>query len=163
MATDEAKKENALRMALVMLQVLTSEVYDTLGESSMALANGMGEAMLAMFEKEQGLEVGGEDPIAIGKEVDRILVDEYGFADEIALVPIETGVADIKVKACRNTFFCDKMLVSGMKTPFICPAMLTCKTALVHMGFKEQITYERWQEGKGCIFHFRRLSYNKPA
>jgi hypothetical protein len=163
MATDDAKKENALRMAAVMLQVLASEVYDTLGESSMALANGMGEATLAMFEKEQGLEVGGEDPIAIGKEIDRILVDEYGLAEEIVIVPIETGVADMKIKSCKSTFMCDKMVASGMKVPFTCPAMLTCKTALAKMGFKEQITYDRWQEGKGCIFHYKRVSFNKPA
>jgi hypothetical protein len=157
MANDEAKKANALRMVRLMLQVLTSEVYDTLGDSSMALAGGMGEAMLAMFEKEQGLEVGGEDPLAIGKEIDRILVDEYGFADEIALVPITPGVADIKVKGCTNTSFCDKLVASGVKTPFICPVMLSCNSALVHMGLVDRISIERWQEGKGCIVHFKRV------
>ena len=160
MATDEAKKANALRMTQLMLQILSSEIWDTLGESSMALTGGMGEAMLAMFEKEQGLEVGGEDPLAIGKEINRILADEYGLAEEITLVPIETGVADIKAKGCHNAYFCDKMIASGVKIPIVCPVMLSCNTALSHMGYKEKINIERWQEGKGCIVHFKRLSFS---
>jgi hypothetical protein len=163
MATDEAKKENTIRRLKLMVQVMTTQIYDILGESSMALAGGMGEAMLAMFEKEQGLELAGEDPVSVAKEVDRILVDEYGIADEISLVSIETGVADIKCKGCKSTAFCDNIVASGVKIPFICPVMLTCNAALSKIGYKEQFTYERWPDGKGCIFHVKRIGYEKPA
>jgi hypothetical protein len=155
MATDEAKKANAQRMMMLSMKVLISEVWDTLGDSSIALADGMGDAVLAMMEKEQGLEIGGEDPAAIGKEIDRILVDEYGLANEVTLESDGTTFADTKISGCHNTQFCDQLVASGVKMPFICPVMLVSASLLKQKGIKAHITYERWQAGKGCIFHLK--------
>jgi hypothetical protein len=154
MATDEAKKINALRMTSLSLEVLAEEVWDTLGESTMALSRGMGDAILAMFEKEQGLEVAAENPEAMGKEIERILVDEYGYAQEITLVVDAKMNADFKVKGCINTAFTDKLLKAGVKTQFTCPVMLVTGAAMRQLGMKGHVNIERWQEGKGCIIHF---------
>jgi hypothetical protein len=157
MATDEAKKMNALRMTSLSLEVLAAEIWDTLGESSMALANGMGDAILEMVEKEQGLEIAGEDPVAVGKEINRILSDEYGYTQEITMVTEPNVGSDVKAKGCLNTTFCDKLIKSGVKTPFTCPIMLLGSAALRQMGLKYRITIDRWPEGKGCIIHYKRL------
>ena len=110
-------------------------------------------AVLEMMEKEQGLEVAAEDPLALGKEIERILVDEYGLAHEIT---IETDMVntDIKVRSCNNTSFCDQLVASGVKTPFICPVMLATSAALRKIGYQGHAKIERWQEGKGSIVHF---------
>ena len=63
MATDDAKKANAQKMMMLSMKVMISEVWDTLGDSSMALSHGMGDAILEMMEKEQGLEIAAENPI----------------------------------------------------------------------------------------------------
>lgn len=154
MATDEAKKANAQRMMMLSMKVLISEVWDTLGDSSLALVDGMGEAILEMMEKEQGLEIAGEDIPAIGKEIDRILVDEYGLAGEVSLevAPDQTS-GKTKIQGCHNTHFCDQLVASGVKTPFICPVMLVTTALLKDKGIKARISYERWQDGKGCIFN----------
>ena len=156
MATEEAKKENALRLTSLCLEVLASEVWDTLGDSSMALANGMGDAVLEMIEKEQGLEIAGEDIADIEKEMDRIAAVEYGFAQEISIENTPDG-ANEKVKGCTNTYFCDKLIKAGVKTPFICPMMLSGSALLRRLGIKDRIQIERWQDGKGCIIHYRHI------
>lgn len=153
MATDEAKKMNALRMAALSLEVLATEVWETLGETSMAMSHGMGDAILEMMEKDQALEIAAEDPLAVGKEIERILVDEYGLAQEIT-IKTDMVHTDLFVKTCTATFFCDKMVQNGVKTPFTCPAMLATSAAMRKMGYKGRVSIERWQEGKGCIVHF---------
>lgn len=159
MATDEAKKLNALRMTTLSLQVLAAEVWDTLGDSSMALANGMGDALLEMLEKEQGLEIAGEGPAVIGTEINRILVDEYGYANEISM--IVDGTSDnpsgavVSVKGCINTANTDKLLKAGVKIPFICPMMLIGNALLRRVGMNVRINIERWPEGKGCKIHYK--------
>jgi hypothetical protein len=157
MATDEAKKANAQRMMMLSMKVLISEVYDTLGDSCMALSHGMGDEILKMMEKEQGLEIAAEDPLALGKEIERILVDEYGLAHEIT-IKTDMVKTDINVKGCNNTFFCDQLVANGVKIPFICPVMLATSAALRQLGYKGRANIERWQEGKGCIVHFTAVS-----
>ncbi len=154
MATDEAKKANAQRMMMLSMKVLLSEVYDTLGDSCMALSHGMGDAVLKMMEKEQGLEIAAEDPLALGKEIERILVDEYGLAQEIT-IKTDMVKTDISVKGCNNVLFCDQLIANGVKIPFICPVMLATSAALRQLGYKGRVNIERWHEGKGCIVHFQ--------
>lgn len=155
MATDEAKKMNALKMVSLSLEVLAAEVWDTLGESSMALANGMGDALLEMVEKEQGLEIAGENPAAIGTELNRIMVDEYGYAQSITMNSDGGVSADVKVKGCINTAFTEKLLKSGMKIPFTCPLMLVGTAMLRRVGVKARIDYEHLPAEKTCVFHYK--------
>jgi hypothetical protein len=157
MATEEAKKENMLRMTELSLEVLAAEVWDTLGESSMVLGRGMGDAILEMLEKEEGLEIAGEDSLNVGKEIERIFVDEFGFAKEISVDVDKDAVATIKVTNCINTKFTDKMLASGVKMNYTCPIMLATGSALRQMGLKGRVNIERWPEGKGCKIIFSPL------
>ena len=154
MATDEAKKMNLIRMLDLSLEVLAEEVYDTLGDSALVLSKGMGDAILEMMEKEEGLEIAGENAGVIGKEIDRILVDEFGFAKEISLDIDPNGVALMKVTGCINTAFTDKMLAKGLKMNYVCPVMLVASAALRQMGYKGRVKIERWPEGKGCQITF---------
>jgi hypothetical protein len=154
MATDEAKKMNALRMTALSLEVLAAEVWETLGDTSMALSRGMGDAILEMMEKEQALEIAAENPLAVGKEIERILVDEYGLAQEITIKTDGSKDTDLFVKGCNSTYYCDRMVASGVKIPFTCPAMLATSAVLRKLGYKGRVDIERWQDGKGCIIHF---------
>jgi hypothetical protein len=154
MATEEAKKENMLRMTELSLEVLGAEVWDTLGETAMVLGRGMGDAILEMLEKEEGLEIAGESSLDVGKEIDRIFVDEFGFAKEISVDVDQDAVATIKVNGCINTKFTDKMLASGVKMNFTCPIMLATSAALRQMGMKGRVNIVRWPEGKGCKIIF---------
>lgn len=154
MATDEVKKENTLRMTELSLQVLAAEVWDTLGESAFVLGRGMGDAILEMLEKEEGLEVAGENSEDIGKEINRIFVDEFGFAKEISLEVDSNKVGTIKVNGCINTRFTDKMLASGVTMNYTCPIMLVASAAMRQLGMKGRVKIDRWQEGKGCKIYF---------
>jgi hypothetical protein len=154
MATEEAKKENMLRMTELSLEVLAAEVWDTLGETAMVLSKGMGDSILEMLEKEDGLEIAGENALDVGKEIDRIFVDEFGFAKEITVDVDKDAVATIKVSSCINTKFTDKMLASGVKMNYTCPIMLATSSALTQMGLKGRVKIERWPEGKGCKIIF---------
>ena len=154
MATEDEKKLNMLHMTQLSLEVLAAEVWDTLGETSMVLANGMGDAILEMIEKEEGLEIAGENPLDVGKEINRIFVDEFGFAKEISLDVDKDNIATMKVTSCSNTKLTDKLLADGVTTAYICPIMLACSAALRNMGIKSHVKIERWQEGKGCKIFF---------
>ncbi len=149
MATEEVKKENTIRMAQISLEVLAVEVWDTLGESSMALANGMGDALLTFFEKEEGLEIAGENLDDLERELDRIFVDEFGFAKEISFEHGE-GFITVKVSGCVNQKFTDKMLAAGLTQNYICPVMLLNTALSRRLGMKVRSKIERWAEGKGC-------------
>jgi hypothetical protein len=154
LATEEAKKENMLRMTELSLEVLAAEVWDTLGDSAIVLGKGMGDSILEMLEKEEGLEIAGENPLDVSKEIDRIFVDEFGFAKEISVDVDKDAVATIKVNNCINTKFTDKMLASGITMNYTCPIMLATSAALRQVGMKGRVKIERWPEGKGCKIIF---------
>lgn len=154
MATEESKKLNLLRMAGISLEVLAAEVWDTLGESAIVLGNGMGDAILEMFEKEQGLELAGENHDDITREVDRIFVDEYGFAREISVEKSDGGAGVIKVHGCVSSPITDKMLAGGMKMNFTCPVMLLYSSLLRRAGMKARVKIERFPEEKCCKISF---------
>jgi hypothetical protein len=154
MATDDVKKENLLRMSALSLEVLATEVWDTLGESAIVLSRGMGDAILEMLEKEEGLEIAGESPEDVGKEISRIFVDEFGFAKEISLTVDADRVGIIKVGGCINTKFTDKMLASGLTMNYVCPVMMAAGAAMRQMGMKGRVKIDRWAEGKGCKISF---------
>jgi hypothetical protein len=155
MATDEAKKLNALRMLNLSMEVLASEVWDTFGESSMAMTSGMGDALLEMVEKEQGLEIAGEDPVAIAKELNRILVDEYGYAQSIDMKVNGAESAEVTIKGCINTYFTEKLLKTGVKVPFTCPMMLLGTAMLRRLGVKNHVEYAHKTGEKVCVFHYK--------
>jgi hypothetical protein len=154
MATEEVKKENLLRMTELSLEVLAQEVYDTLGDTSYVLSKGMGDAILEMMEKEEGLEIGGENSDDVGKEIERIFVDEFGFAKSISLSVEENKVGIYTVNNCINKKFTDKMLASGLTMNYTCPIMLAGSAAMRQMGFKGRVKIETQPESKGCKIYF---------
>ena len=154
MATEEVKKENLLRMTELSLDVLAQEVYDTLGDSAMVLSKGMGDAILEMMEKEEGLEIAGESPEDVGKEIERIFVDEFGFAKSITIAVDAQKVGVFSVNNCINKKFTEKMLASGLPMNYTCPVMLAGAAALRQMGLKGRVKIGAWPEGKGCKIYF---------
>ncbi len=158
MATEEAKKQNTLRMAGMLMQVLAAEVWDTLGETSIALSRGMGDALLEMFEKEQGLEIAGENPEDVAREVDRIFCDELGFGKDITFeVNYEKKQAIVLVKGCINAQNTEKIIAAGARYNFTCPIMLVYSALMRRSGEKGRVAIERWPEGNGCKIIFSSL------
>ena len=123
--------------------------------TAMVLGRGMGDAILEMLEKEEGLEIASEDPANVDKEIDRIFVDEFGFAKEISAEVASNGDATISVSNCINTKFTDKMLANGVKMNFTCPIMLAVDAYMRRIGRKGRVQISRWPEGKGCKISFK--------
>lgn len=151
MATDEQKKANMLRLSNLALLGLTAGVWDFVGESSFALSAGIGDRILEMMEKEMGLEIAGESPENVLAEIDRLFVDEFGFADDIAIEVVDDKHITMKVHRCLNRGLTDKLTEAGVEKPFICPIMNASQSALKRMGVKSRVEVEKWAEGEGSI------------
>jgi hypothetical protein len=154
MATEDQKKENRLRLTNMALLSLASSTWDTLGESAFAFSGPMGDHVLAVMEKEMGLEIAGENPEDVMTEIGRIFVDEFGFCGDID-VETNNDTYTIKVKQCVNRAFTDKLMAVGVEKPFICPIMNACQAALRRMGYKMREDVEKWPEAKGSIITFK--------
>jgi hypothetical protein len=154
MATEEAKKENVLRLTSLALASLTAGVWDTLGESSFALSGPIGDAILHMMEKEMGLEIAGESPKDVINEICRIFVDEFGFAKDIAVETDGDQKMLLRVRNCINVPFTDRLTAAGVEKPFICPIMNACAAALKRLGFKMRNDVTKWPEGSGSLITF---------
>ncbi|MGA9396857.1 MAG: hypothetical protein WBV22_01245 [Anaerolineaceae bacterium] len=157
MATEEVKKQNVLRLTSMALASLAAGVWDTLGETSFALTNSMGEEILKMFEKEMGLEIAGETPENVIKEIGRIFVDEFGFAKEISIAGSSADKIELRVRNCINVPFTDRLAAAGVEKPFICPIMNATAAALSRMGFKMRNDVTKWPDGKGSIITFTKI------
>ncbi len=155
MATEEKKKENMLRLTNIALLSLASSTWDTLGSSSFAFSGPMGDHILEIMEKEMGLEIAGENPHDVMMEINRIFVDEFGFASDIDVDELGDEHYQIKVRNCVNRSFTDRLMNAGVKKPFICPIMNACQAALRRMGYKLHEDVEKWPEGKGSIITFK--------
>jgi hypothetical protein len=152
MATDEKKKENMLRMTQISLTALTTSVWDALGESSFALTTLMGDRILEMFEKEMGLEIAGESTEAVIREIQRIFVDEFGYAQGITTTMLDGGnKIELRVSGCVNRLFTNKLLAAGVQKPYICPIMNATVAALRRMGYKVRNDIQPWSEQSGSI------------
>jgi hypothetical protein len=118
----------------------------------------MGDHILEMFEKEMGLEIAGESPEAVIREIQRIFVDEFGFAQEIKTNILDGGnKIELQVKNCVNRAFSDKLIAAGVQKPYICPIMNTTAAALRRMGYKVRSDIVKWQEGGGSIITFIKI------
>ncbi len=157
MATEDSKKENVLRLTTMALASLTAGVWDTLGDSSFALAGPMGDEILQMMEKEMGLEIAGESPKDVINEICRIFVDEFGFAKDIAVEMKGDEEVVLKVKSCINVPFTARLRAAGVEKPFICPIMNACAAALKRMHFRMRNDVVKWDEGNGSIITFTKV------
>ncbi len=153
MATEEQKKQNMLRLSNLALLGLAAGVWDLLGDGARGLSYEIGDEILPMLEKEMGLEIAGETPLAVLQEVGRLFVDEFGFAQEVT-VSEDGDVLTMKVHGCINRTFSDKLEAAGVNYPFICPYMAVANAVFGRMGEKVRSTVQRWVEGKGSIITF---------
>jgi hypothetical protein len=157
MATDEQKKQNRLRLTNMALLGLASSVWDTLGDTSFAFSGPMGDSILAVMEKEMGLEIAGESPENVIMEINRIFVDEFGFAEDIGLDHDADDKFTLKVRGCVNRRFTDALMEAGVEKPFICPIMNACQAAMRRMGYKMHENVDKWVEGSGSIITFNKV------
>ena len=133
---------------------LASSTWDTLGESAFAYSGPMGNMILDVMEKEMGLEIAGESPEDVMLEINRIFVDEFGFASNIDTEVKGDGVYEVRVRNCINRQFTDKLMEAGVEKPFVCPIMNACQAAL---RFKAREQVEKWVEGNGSIITFKTI------
>lgn len=153
MATEEQKKANMLRLTRLSLFGLTTGVWDLLGEGSFGLSHEIGDEILPVLEKEMGLEIAGEDPEDILHEFGRIMVDEFGFANEVE-VSGDGNMITMKVRGCKNVHFAESLAEAGVTHPFICPFMNVSDALFDRMGVKAMSEVEMWPEGNGSIITF---------
>lgn len=151
MATEEQKKRNQVRLANMALLSVAAGSWDILGKGVNAFGLKMGDEILAVMEKEMGLEIAGEDPETILTELSRIFVDEYGFASDIDVAVQENGTFTLKVHHCVNRNLTDKLMAAGVEKPFICPVMNAARSALRRLGYKVHEDIEQWREEKGSV------------
>ncbi len=153
MATDEQKKMNYIRLTSMTLLSLSMSVWDMLGETSFVFSKDMGIRILAMLEKEMGLEIAGETPENVLMEVGRIFVDEFGYASDIDIDVSDTKIV-VKVKNTTNFVYNQQLIEAGVDKPFTDPLMNACEAALLRMNYKMHQSIELWPEQKGSIITF---------
>ncbi len=153
MATDEQKKMNYIRLTSMTLLSLSMSVWDMLGETSFVFSKDMGTRILAMLEKEMGLEIAGETPENVLMEVGRIFVDEFGYATDIDIESNDTKFI-MKVKNNSNYEYNRHLIEAGVDKPFTDPLMNACEAALLRMNYKMHQTIDLWPEQKGSIITF---------
>lgn len=157
MATEQSKKDNVSRLITMALASLTAGVWDTLGDASFALAVPMGKEIVAMMEKEMGLEIAGESAKDVVSEICRIFVDEFGFAKDIVVEMDGDQKAVLNVRNCINLPFTQTLAAAGVEKPFICPIMNACMSGLGRVGFKMHPDVRAWPEGSGCIINLLKV------
>jgi len=154
MATEEKKKANQLRLANLALYGVTAGLWNLLGDTSMAVGASIGEEVLQVMEKEMGLEIAGETPETVLKEIARLFADEFGFAGPIEVLT-EGDTITMKVYNCLNRGLTDRLVKAGVEIPFICPVMNAGLVAMRRLGIRAQPNVVKWVEGNGSIITFK--------
>lgn len=156
MDVEKKKDLNRYRLSNIILLSLTASTWETLGETAFAFSGRMGKHVLDMMEKEQGLEIAGDDPAEVMREIGRLFVDEYGFCSNID-VEEEGDKYTVKVHNCINRGFTDQLVAEGVEKPFICPIMNACQAALRRMGYRMHESVTKWHDSNGSIITFESI------
>lgn len=151
---DQAKKKNMLRMMTMMISGMAKTLYDLFGETAYATMGEVGKDILAIMEKEMGLEIAGEDPKVLLMEIGRIFTDEIGF---IASYKVEEDGNALKliVDRCQGWPLTQKIMEAGVDTPFTCPIMNVGQAALARIGKPASRTIDPVPETRGSVITFR--------
>ena len=157
MATEEAKKDNRLRLASMYIVGLTGAIWDFVGDSALALRPQMGERMLQMLEKEMGLEIAGETPQDVMMEITRLFSDEFGFCGETEMETNGNTIV-MKIKDSRDKVYAQAVAKAGVEKYFLSPILNSGLVALQRMGIKAQGDVELWEAGNGVIITIKMLS-----
>ena len=130
MATEEQKKIRQFRAFNIMVAGLAKGLYDLFGDAAIGVLTPMGEEIIEEMEHECGLEIHGEDPETILTELERLLVDEYGFMEKASLkINDETHEIDVICEGCLLWRATQDLLDANMP-PLTCIPMMISEAAL---------------------------------
>ncbi len=139
MATEEEKKRNLARINAMIIYGLEKGLWDLFGESALATTNAIGEGMLALLEKNMGLEIEGESPQDMLVEIGRLFVDEFGIAAHFDATETDDK-ADFIVEHCVLLHVEKDLVAAGIK-PFVCPYLNIAAAAMrKRTGLKPRIS-----------------------
>ncbi|HEB65625.1 MAG TPA: hypothetical protein ENJ02_08800 [Chloroflexi bacterium] len=157
MATEEEKKRNLARINAMIIYGLEKGLWDLFGESALATTNAVGDGMLALLEKNMGLEIADEDPQNILTEIGRIFIDEFGIAARFDVTKNDENV-DFVVEHCVLLHVEKDLVEAGIK-PFVCPYLNISAAALrERMGMKTRISkFDVDLEEHRCLLQFQML------
>ncbi len=158
MATDAEKRKRLLRVFNLTIYSLIEGLWDLFGESSFATVETVGDRMVAMLEKEAGLELEGEDPNDILMEVVRLLADEVG-----TMSGGDVTLEDNRVSmACQNCFLREATawLEEDKVQPFACLPMTVAASALrKSMKARHRVLGRIWDEDtQTCTIQFELIT-----
>lgn len=155
MVSDADKKKRLLRVFNVTVYGLASGLWDLFGEASFATTNRIGDKVLAILEKEAGLEINGENPEDILNEIERLLIDEIGTMSD-GEVTID---GDVVSMACQRCFLRDatRDLEEAGAQPFACVPMTIAASAMrKRLGTRHRVLGREWDpETETCTIRFQ--------
>ncbi len=128
MATEEQKKVRQVRVFNDIIFGFAKGLYDLFGDSALATVDAIGEDILQDMEHELGLEIQGENPQDLLTEIERLLVDEYGFCKGARLV-IEGDEIDMFIEGCMLWKATTQLAEAGVP-PYTCVPMMMASAAL---------------------------------
>ncbi|MBN1318532.1 MAG: hypothetical protein JXA42_23835 [Anaerolineales bacterium] len=155
MAADETKESGVLFLTQLSLLGLTAGVYDLLGDGAFGLTHGIGGLLLPGLEQEKGLEITATNPADILREVGRVMVEDFDFAEGTEVVA-DGDVFKMKVRKCAS-YQVGSFLVSLGIQPFICPYMALANGIFDRLGIKAMSSITLWEEEEGSIITFELL------
>ena len=135
MATEEKKTQNRARINEITLVGLAVAVWEFVGESAVALSSQIGEEILAVLEKEMGVEIAGEKPEDVLTEIGRVFVDELGFAKS-AEVQREGNSLLLIANDCLTSDVPRRLKEQGVTKYYISPGLNASLAALKRIGVK---------------------------
>lgn len=153
MATEEQKKKNIMRLMTLMIKGLAKSLYELFGESAYATMTEVGKELLEIMEKEQGLEIAGENPKDVITEIGRIFCDEMGFIESFTVAEDGKSVS-LSLNKCQGWNLTQEILKTGVDVPFTCPIMNVGQAALTRMGKVAHKKIEPIPETRGSKITF---------
>ena len=138
----------------MMLSGMAKTLYDLFGETAYATMGEVGKDILALMEKEMGLELAGESPTNVIMEVGRIFADEIGYVESFRVEEGDNTLSLI-VDRCQGWNLSQKILKEGIDTPFTCPIMNVGQAALARIGKPASRTITPVPDKRGSIITFR--------
>lgn len=151
MASEEEKKRQLVRVLELMIEGLAKGIYDLFEESAYALMRTVGQDLVAIMEKEMGLEIHGENPTDVLTELLRLWEDEFGYFDETSVKEIDNGW-EIEGHHCKGYNLNEKIVSLGIKEPFTDPAMNSMHAILEKLNIETHMHIEDLPAVKGIKF-----------
>ena len=147
MTTIEQKEANRLRLTNILLAALGEGLWNLLGDAAVGLTTQWGETILAVMEKEMGLEMTGENVEDWAAEIGRLYTDEFDCGKEFHVKATKDSVY-VEAQGCMFQQACSALQAAGIP-PYISPVRGVCAAALRRLGKKVRLG-EIKREGDKC-------------